>query len=337
MNLDQFYAEHNGHGEDFDGAPADDPIQCVDLPKFYLKECFGVNPGAWGDAHAYFDGLGAQKLVALGWTKVPNQTGNPNQVPPRGAIVVWDASLSGSGGGGHIDICWSSAAGAATFVGFDQNWGGKAAKLVTHNWSKVLGWLVPPSAPAPAQAPAAPAATVSTSGGVEMIANEAQAHQAYQLLRPNGDGNPDEIASTAGKRSWVGFATDAGSEMIARNNALQAQSAALGNMQGTINSQNATITDLTTKLNDATLSNQDKQTALTTALQKIASDNADMSTAHDEITDLSGKVTGYENNPIVKAQSAAASLAKKPSSFAKLLASILASASKFKLSSAKKK
>lgn len=334
MNLDQFYNEHNGKGEDYDGAPADDPIQCVDLPKFYLKECFGVNPGAWGDAHDYFDGVGSARMAALGWTKVPNNPSDPNQVPPRGAIVVWSANLPGSGGGGHIDICWSSSPGAATFVGFDQNWGGKAAKLVTHNWSYLLGWWLPPSAPAPAQA--APVSTTN-SGGTEMIADANQAHEAYQLLRPNGDGNADEINGTAGRRTWAQFASDAQAERQARDAALRDQSTALGNMQGTINSQNSTITDLTTKLNDATLSNQDKQTALTTALQKIANDNADMATAHDQITDLSGKVTGYENNPIVKAQAAASALAKKPSSFAKLLASFMASFAKFKLGSAKKK
>lgn len=45
---EQFIKAHNGKAADYDGVAG---AQCVDLTKFYLKEVFGIEPGAWGDAH----------------------------------------------------------------------------------------------------------------------------------------------------------------------------------------------------------------------------------------------------------------------------------------------
>lgn len=291
ISLDQFYNNHVGRGMDYDGAPSNDPVQCVDLAKFWLHEGFGVNPGAWGDAYAYFDGAGANALRALGWQVIPNDHNNPNQVPPRGAVIVWARTLPGSGDGGHIAVCWSAAPGAATFISFDQNWGGKAAKLVTHNWSYVLGWLVPPSAPAAAPAPA-PAAAVSTPQpqGDEMIATQDEAVKEYQLLRPNGGGNADEIAGTAGKRSYKQFLYDAQGEVQARNSNLQQQAQHMADLQSVIDSTNATITQLQTTIASDAVTNADKQKALDDALAKIAAYNTEMATLHDQVTDLQTKL-----------------------------------------------
>lgn len=294
ISLDQFYSEHVGKGMDYDGAPANDPIQCVDLAKFYLNECFGVNPGAWGDAHNYFDGTGANALRSLGWQVVGNNPSNASQVPPRGALVVWSAALPGSGGGGHIDICMSVAPNYATFVGFDQNWGGKAAKLVTHNWSYVLGWLLPPGgmgggAPAPAPTPAA--VTTPQPEGDEMIASADEATKEYQMLRPNGGGSPDEIAATAGKRSYKNFLYDAQAEVQARDQNLREQAQNLAQLQDNINSTNATVTQLQQTITDANVSNATKQQALDEALAKIAQDNAQMTTLHDQVTDLQKRLS----------------------------------------------
>jgi len=289
MNLDQFYNAFVNQTMDYDGVY---PNQCVDLAKYYLDRVFGVKAGAWGDAHAYFDGEGCRQLQARGWSKVPNNHNDVNQVPPRGALIVWDASLAGSGGGGHIALSWDARPGAATFVSFDENWGGNRAHLVTHNWSKVLGWMVPPSAPAPAPArPAAPAAVPAPTQGVEMIANETQARQAYKLLRPNGSVSDGEIAATAGKRSWAQFANDAQNEVNQRDAALRNQQQHMADMQGTINNQNQVITDLTVKLNDSNATAQEKQKALADALEQIAKDNANMAALHDQIADLNKAVS----------------------------------------------
>lgn len=48
----EFIKKYNGKAKDYDGVAG---VQCVDLIKYYLKEVFGLNPGAWGDAHCYYD------------------------------------------------------------------------------------------------------------------------------------------------------------------------------------------------------------------------------------------------------------------------------------------
>lgn len=300
--------------------------QCVQAVCFYVQN--NGDPVDWADAY-YWRNLASMYPDKYQW--IDN---SPNAVPQPGDIIIWLPSLPGSGGAGHIAVCLQPFPGTGTFISVDQNWGGKTVHKVTHNYSYVAGWLrfkQAAPAPAPAPTPAVPAAAPSPQGGIEMIANEAQAHEAYQLLRPNSDGSPDEIAGTAGKRSWAAFASDATAERQQRDAALRDQQAALGNMQATINNQNATITDLTSKLTSTETTAQEKQAALTAALTKIAADNADLTTAHDQITDLNKKVTGYEGNPIVQAQEKAAALTKAPSNSGKLFASILAAFSKFKL------
>lgn len=123
-----------------------------------------------------------------------------------------------------------------------------------------------------------------------MIANENQAHQAYQLLRPNGDGNQAEIAATAGKRSWAQFATDAQGEVQARNAAIRDTQSKLGEMQGIIDSNNQTVTELRDTISNAQISNAEKQIRLDAALNQIANDNTQLTTLHDQVSDLQGKL-----------------------------------------------
>lgn len=320
MTAQEYLNTYQGQSLLYAPSPAREYLrgQCVQAVCFYVTA--NGHPVEWADAY-YWRRLADQYPDQYEW--IDNTT---SAVPQPNDIIIWNTALAGSGGSGHIAVCLS--ANFNNFVSVDQNWGGKTVHAVTHNYNQVAGWLRFRSA-APAQAPApAPAAAV-TSGGDEMIANADQAHKAYQLLRPNGGGSLDEINATAGKRSWIGFANDAQGEVAARNAAIKGQADQLGNMQGIINNQNATITDLTTKLTDSATSAQEKQAALTEALTKIASDNADMATAHDTILDLNKMVDGFQNNPVVKAQQKAAELTKAPSNVGKLLASLFSAFGKF--------
>lgn len=51
MTYDQFYTSCKGKLIDYDRVAG---AQCVDLAKVYLNSCFGINPGAWGNAVDYF-------------------------------------------------------------------------------------------------------------------------------------------------------------------------------------------------------------------------------------------------------------------------------------------
>src|SRR5688572_21616536 len=144
MTLDQFFAKYNGRSDiDYDGVYG---VQCVDLIKFYLRDRFGLSPGAWGDAIKYYTNPVAQ--ITAKFDVIRNNPADKNQVPKAGDIIVWSGSTPGTGGAGHIAIYRRLIPGAG-FVSFDANWGGKYAHEVTHNWNNVVGWLTPKSAPPP--------------------------------------------------------------------------------------------------------------------------------------------------------------------------------------------
>jgi hypothetical protein len=135
MTYSEFIAKYNGKGIDYNGVAG---VQCVDLVKQYLHDVFGMNPGKWGDAHAYYDNFNNIPELKSKFTRIAN---TPNFVPKQGDIVVWSSALS-SGGWGHIAI--ATGEGDTTyFSSYDQNWTGKhdACTKVKHTYNCVLGVL----------------------------------------------------------------------------------------------------------------------------------------------------------------------------------------------------
>lgn len=277
MTLDQFIANQSGKSVLYAPSPAREYLrgQCVQLAALYVTQVVG-KPVLWRDAAEWW----YSNLYPEHYERIPNTAG---AVPRPGDLIIWDRSLANSGGAGHIAICVSPRPGTGTFVSFDSNWGGKTAKLVTHNYNKVIGWLRPRVITPPAPSP--------QTKGDEMIANTDQAVKIYKMLRPNGTPSQAEIDGTAGKRSFAEFLNSAQAEVQARDLNLRTQADALANMSNTVNAQNATITDLTVKLNDANATAAQKQHALDEALTKLGSQNAQIATYHDEVVDLQNEVT----------------------------------------------
>ena len=276
----QFYNDHNGQSLSFDGV-RENIGQCVQAAEVYMRDYLHVPVKVLPGAKDYGNTL-------PGLSFVTNNPNDPNQVPPRGAIIVWNGSLPGSGGYGHIAVFWQNNAGAHTFVSIDSNWGGKTLHQVTHNWQYVQGWLVP-SAPAVIEARAAVtvAPQPQVNQGDEMIETDFQAHQAYQTLRPNGDGNADEITNTVGKRTYAQWLNDATPERQQRDAAITTQASLLSNQSTTINQLNATITELNVKgVND------DKK--LQDALNQISSISAQLTTQHDQIVQQQNLVSNIK-------------------------------------------
>jgi hypothetical protein len=105
--------------------------QCVQLVAFYVDQVLN-KPVIWADAAKWFsnqdtDYYRVQYMLGL--------------MPPVGSLVVWNSALPNSDGAGHIAIMVSGN--PNTFTSFDSNWNGKAAKLVTHSYAYVAGWLLP--------------------------------------------------------------------------------------------------------------------------------------------------------------------------------------------------
>lgn len=134
---DEFIKTHVGKAMDYDGVAG---AQCVDLAKYYLDEVFGIKPGAWGNAHAYFDNFDNLPALKKNFKRIRN---TPDLVPKKGDIGVWDSGLS-SGGWGHIAIC-TGEGDTKHFTSYDQNWTGNhdACTKVNHNYQHFAGVLRP--------------------------------------------------------------------------------------------------------------------------------------------------------------------------------------------------
>lgn len=134
MTLDEFISKYEGQEV---GYPNDQyKGECLSLVKRYIEECFNIYPPP--------SGCGAARCY---WTNFPDPLGvvfkkaenTPDLIPKKGWICVWDEGVGS--GYGHIDIVISGD--VARFEGFDQNWGGRHAHRVTHNYNNVYGFLVP--------------------------------------------------------------------------------------------------------------------------------------------------------------------------------------------------
>ena len=136
MTYQEFINSYNGRGTDYDGAYG---VQCVDLIKVYLAKVFGITPGAWGNAHAYYDNFYNIPALYKNFNRITN---TPSFIPQKGDIMVW---RKGSGFPyGHIAICNGEGT-TSWFKSYDQNWTGNHDRctLITHNYNMVAGVLRP--------------------------------------------------------------------------------------------------------------------------------------------------------------------------------------------------
>lgn len=133
----QFINDHIGKAVDYDKVAG---AQCVDLAKCYLKEVFGLESGAWGDAHSWYDNYNNIPTLKENFTRIPN---TPDFVPKKGDIGVWNSGLS-AGGWGHIAVC-TGEGDTNHFYSYDQNWNGRhdPCTKVYHTYNHFAGVLRP--------------------------------------------------------------------------------------------------------------------------------------------------------------------------------------------------
>lgn len=134
MTFDEFVKNHLNAGLDYDGVSG---VQCVDLVKYYLDECFNIKAGAWGNAHAYYDNFNAHAELVNAFTRIKN---TPNLIFKKGDIVVW--GISNAHPYGHIAIA-DGFGDTHYFYSYDQNYGKKECQRIKHNFDGVTGILRP--------------------------------------------------------------------------------------------------------------------------------------------------------------------------------------------------
>lgn len=133
MIFQEFKKNVIGKSLDYDGIAG---YQCVDLVKVYLDWCFGIKPGAWGNAVDYWNNLNKPGM-SENFTRIPNTR---SLVIQDGDIVVWNTNVGG--GYGHVAI-GTSDSNMDYFVSLDQNWGSEDVRYIRHNYDNVLGVLRP--------------------------------------------------------------------------------------------------------------------------------------------------------------------------------------------------
>jgi hypothetical protein len=155
--MDDWFAGAVGRGMNPDSVYG---YQCVDVPKDYAMKLFDVSwrdTIGFGNAKDLFNAANEKYF-----DKVANNPNDPNQIPPRGAIVVyggWPANPYG-----HINVVESSNTAGFTaieqdgyYVKYDAQGNvtdpGRVAYRVrrTYAWRPMIGWLIPklPAEPEP--------------------------------------------------------------------------------------------------------------------------------------------------------------------------------------------
>lgn len=132
--VDKFLKDVIGTSFDFDKVSG---IQCVDLIKKFLKECYEIEvPNGFGNAIEYYTGFEKKKLLYENFIKIKN---TPEFVPEKGDIFVWNEKRGK--GAGHVAIC-TGEGNTKEFYSIDLNWNGrKKVQKVKHDYKNVLGVL----------------------------------------------------------------------------------------------------------------------------------------------------------------------------------------------------
>lgn len=247
MNYDLHIARYNGkYLADYGG-------QCVSNAAHYCLD--NGKPIAYANAKDWFN----HPALTGAFDFIANNPSDPNQVPNRGEIIIWNGNLVGSGGYGHIAI-FDRVVGAGAFVSLDANWGGATVHFVTHNWGSVQGWMRPKGVNIP-------------QGGTSVFQNDQEVKEAYLLLRGN-EGTPAERAGWIGQSKQRFF-------QVARAEADSVR-ASLANMQNSINQLNQTVTQINTESSVT-------KAQLQEAIAKVSGLTSELENAHDQIAELQNK------------------------------------------------
>lgn len=145
--LDKFIEDRDGGTYGFpDGQYVG---ECLSLAKLFIQEHYGIYPPASGcnGARCYWSMFPDPLGTVL--KKIPN---TPDLIPKKGWIAVWN----GNAGGGYGHIGMVTEANVNEFVSFDQNYYGRQAHLVKHNYNNVDGFLAPLNEETPSPEPQPP-------------------------------------------------------------------------------------------------------------------------------------------------------------------------------------
>lgn len=138
MSVDEYINQTNGVHVDEDGYYG---AQCWDVVAQYARIVVGCpsfptgSGGAEGLYRLYLD------PIPQFFDKIANNTNDPNQLPLKGDVIVWEASFSPPSG--HTALVISATPSGITVLEQNGNNPGGVAYIKTRNWSGISGWLRP--------------------------------------------------------------------------------------------------------------------------------------------------------------------------------------------------
>lgn len=138
MDVDQFINQTNNTHVDEDGYYG---AQCWDLVARYARVVVGCPsfPTGSGGAEGLFRLF--QNPIPQYFDRIANNTSDPNQLPQKGDVIVWQASFSPPYG--HTALVISANSAGVTVLEQNGNNPGGNAYIKTRNWVGVSGWLRP--------------------------------------------------------------------------------------------------------------------------------------------------------------------------------------------------
>ena len=124
------------------GYPTNDNYkgECLSLAKWYIKECFEINPPASGTNSAYGYWSNFPDPLGTKFKKVEYKQGMTIPVPAW-CIPIWNTKVGD--GCGHIAVRTKDKSDTNNFISLDQNWNTKSAQLTFHTYTNLQGWLEP--------------------------------------------------------------------------------------------------------------------------------------------------------------------------------------------------
>ena len=142
MTVDEFINRYNGVHIDEDGYYG---AQCWDVSARYAREVVGCPsfPTGSGGAEGVYRLF--QSPIPNYFTRIANNKSDPNQLPKKGDVIVWDKYFSAPWG--HTGVCISADSSGVTCLEQNGNNPGGVAYIKKRGWSNISGWLRPKTQP----------------------------------------------------------------------------------------------------------------------------------------------------------------------------------------------
>lgn len=254
MSVDEFVAKYNGVHIDEDGYYG---AQCWDVVARYAREVVGCPSFPTGSGGA--EGLYRlfQNPIPQYFDRIANDPNDPNQIPKKGDVIVWNANFSPPYG--HTALVISANSAGTTNLEQNGNNPGGASYIKTRGWVGVSGWLRPKKG-------------TTVDDVIQDADNEFNRwRKLFQQIRGR-DASREEFRNAAVGRSWLSameILSDSSESDQATSDGNLGAAARIGNWQGQIDTLTYKLSESEKALRAREAQAEDFQKQLDTVNTKV--------------------------------------------------------------------